>query len=262
MASRWGSRASGRRGHVRVAPAASEGATASETAPTTPPGQGRPVPPGDDVVHHPDDRCVEARQPERSKGVNTVGHDDVGTARSLPDSPCRPRGPEPGTPRRGRARPTRKLEVRDRDDTQAVAAETAGQRAIGNGSVDGPIRAPSGVEQPNENDLGATDETRRGHCHELALGRRADHVARHSTEVIIRTGGSRAARVRRRRADRPRVPPPPGSVGRGATGLLIGRTVSAIAGWAGTVVIARELSPADWGGYRSSSACSESSVWS
>jgi O-antigen/teichoic acid export membrane protein len=55
--------------------------------------------------------------------------------------------------------------------------------------------------------------------------------------------------VRRRRADRSRVPPPPGSVGRGATGLLIGRVASAIAGWAGTVVIARELSPTDWGGY-------------
>ena len=38
-------------------------------------------------------------------------------------------------------------------------------------------------------------------------------------------------------------------MGRGATGLLIGRVVSAIAGWTGTVVIARELSPADWGGY-------------
>ena len=38
-------------------------------------------------------------------------------------------------------------------------------------------------------------------------------------------------------------------MGRGATGLLIGRTVSAIVGWAGTVVIARELSPTDWGGY-------------
>jgi O-antigen/teichoic acid export membrane protein len=55
--------------------------------------------------------------------------------------------------------------------------------------------------------------------------------------------------VRLRRADRPRVPPPPGSVGRGATGLLVGRVISAIAGWAGTVVIARELSPTDWGGY-------------
>jgi O-antigen/teichoic acid export membrane protein len=55
--------------------------------------------------------------------------------------------------------------------------------------------------------------------------------------------------VRRRRADRPRVPPPPGTVGRGATGLLIGRVVSAIAGWTGTVVIARQLSPSDWGGY-------------
>ncbi|HKA93259.1 MAG TPA: flippase [Acidimicrobiia bacterium] len=59
----------------------------------------------------------------------------------------------------------------------------------------------------------------------------------------------RIARVKRRHADRPRVPPPPGSVGRGATGLLIGRTVSAIAGWTGTVVIARQLSPSDWGGY-------------
>ena len=55
--------------------------------------------------------------------------------------------------------------------------------------------------------------------------------------------------MRRRRADRPRVPPPPGTVGRGATGLLIGRVVSAIAGWTGTVVIARQLSPSDWGGY-------------
>jgi O-antigen/teichoic acid export membrane protein len=45
------------------------------------------------------------------------------------------------------------------------------------------------------------------------------------------------------------VPPPAGSVGRGATGLLIGRVVSAIAGWTGTVLIVRELSPSDWGGY-------------
>lgn len=55
--------------------------------------------------------------------------------------------------------------------------------------------------------------------------------------------------MRLRRADRPRMPPPPGSVGSGATGLLIGRVISAIAGWAGTVVIARELSPTNWGGY-------------
>lgn len=56
-------------------------------------------------------------------------------------------------------------------------------------------------------------------------------------------------RVRRRRADRARPPPPAGSVGRGATGVLVSRVISAIAGWAGTVVIARELSPSGWGGY-------------
>ena len=55
--------------------------------------------------------------------------------------------------------------------------------------------------------------------------------------------------MRRRRAGESPMPPPPGSVGRGATGLLIGRVVSAIAGWAGTVIIARQLSPSDWGGY-------------
>jgi O-antigen/teichoic acid export membrane protein len=55
--------------------------------------------------------------------------------------------------------------------------------------------------------------------------------------------------MRLRRTDRSRVPPPAGSVGRGATGLLVGRVVSAIAGWAGTVVIARELTPSAWGGY-------------
>jgi O-antigen/teichoic acid export membrane protein len=67
--------------------------------------------------------------------------------------------------------------------------------------------------------------------------------------VVIKARAFQGSRVRLRRADRPRVPPPAGSVGRGATGLLVGRVVSAIAGWMGTVVIARELSPSDWGGY-------------
>ncbi len=42
---------------------------------------------------------------------------------------------------------------------------------------------------------------------------------------------------------------PTGTVAGSAGSLLISRVVVAAAGWAGTVVIARELSPADWGGY-------------
>jgi len=67
--------------------------------------------------------------------------------------------------------------------------------------------------------------------------------------VVIKARAFREPRVRLRRAGRPRVPPPAGSVGRGATVLLAGRVVQAIAGWTGTVVIARELSPSGWGGY-------------
>lgn len=53
---------------------------------------------------------------------------------------------------------------------------------------------------------------------------------------------------RRRRIDDRRLAPGQ-SVGRGAGALLAARILVAVAGWAGTVVIARRLTPDAWGGY-------------
>lgn len=53
----------------------------------------------------------------------------------------------------------------------------------------------------------------------------------------------------RRRGDRqPRVAPT-GSVGSGAGNLFVSRLIVAAAGWIGTIIIARQLSPSGWGGY-------------
>jgi O-antigen/teichoic acid export membrane protein len=55
--------------------------------------------------------------------------------------------------------------------------------------------------------------------------------------------------VRRRRGIEGRRSAPRQSVGRGAGALLVARVLIAISGWAGSVVIARHLSPQAWGGY-------------
>ena len=55
--------------------------------------------------------------------------------------------------------------------------------------------------------------------------------------------------MERRRADRERRVAPTGSVGSGAGHLFVSRLIVAAAGWIGTIIIARNLSPSGWGGY-------------